>query len=48
MVGHQCEAGSGAGCETGGTARAALAGNAFEPPLQVPQEIRRGLRYLAI
>jgi hypothetical protein len=31
MVGHQREAGAGAGREIGGTARAVLAGNAFEP-----------------
>jgi len=40
VVGHQGEAGAGAGREIGGTTRAVLAGNAFEPPQKIPQEIR--------
>jgi hypothetical protein len=40
VVGHQREAGAGAGREIGGTTRAVLAGNAFEPPQKIPQEIR--------
>jgi len=45
VVGHQGEAGAGAGREIGGTTRAVLAGNAFEPPQKIPQEIRRCLRF---
>jgi hypothetical protein len=37
------EAGAGAGREIGGTTRAVLAGNAFEPPQKIPQEIRSSL-----
>jgi len=45
MVGDQREAGAGACGEIGGTTRAVLAGNAFEPPQKIPQEIRTCLRF---
>jgi hypothetical protein len=45
VVGQQGEAGAGASREIGGTTRAVLAGNAFEPPQKIPQEIRRCLRF---
>jgi hypothetical protein len=45
VVGHQGEAGAGAGREIGGTTRAVLAGDAFQPPQKIAQEIRTYMRF---